>query len=193
MHFSSNHSLPCAYDILGLMPGASENEIKAAFRQHAKRCHPDVALDGNVKTAGEEFLIIEDAYSQLLGRKTQNEDAGHRTEDETDWQHETEQFVQSSLPSPLQLAALFAMPAGMLYYNCYSVHKTEQDILKSGGWACVKCTFVNPAGSSECPGCKFWAAEKEEQDRRDKELEARPAPPDQGPVKPGHPIFRAHY
>lgn len=35
-----------ALAVLGLLPGASEREIKAAFRRQAKRTHPDLGAGG---------------------------------------------------------------------------------------------------------------------------------------------------
>ena len=41
------------YEVLGVSKGASESEIKSAFRKAAKSCHPD--LHPNDKAAEAQF------------------------------------------------------------------------------------------------------------------------------------------
>lgn len=51
------------YTILGVARGASDDEIKKAFRKLARQYHPDVAKDK--KTAEEKFKEINEAYEVL--------------------------------------------------------------------------------------------------------------------------------
>jgi len=51
------------YEVLGLKKGASEEEIKKAYRKLAKECHPD--LHPNDKTAEARFKEINEAYEVL--------------------------------------------------------------------------------------------------------------------------------
>eukprot|EP00929_Paragymnodinium_shiwhaense_P010738 TRINITY_DN11566_c0_g1_i4.p1 TRINITY_DN11566_c0_g1~~TRINITY_DN11566_c0_g1_i4.p1 ORF type:complete len:384 (+),score=65.10 TRINITY_DN11566_c0_g1_i4:59-1210(+) len=51
------------YDVLGLERGASEGEVKAAFRKLAKMYHPDVPQTGNV----DKFQEIGEAAESLTG------------------------------------------------------------------------------------------------------------------------------
>ena len=51
------------YDVLGLSKGASEQEIKSAFRKKAKEFHPDLNKDN--PEAGEKFKEVQEAYSVL--------------------------------------------------------------------------------------------------------------------------------
>jgi molecular chaperone DnaJ len=51
------------YKVLGVSPDASHEEIRKAYRQLAKRYHPDRA--GGSKAAEERFKEINDAYSVL--------------------------------------------------------------------------------------------------------------------------------
>jgi len=51
------------YEILGLWPGASEEQIKRAYRRAVKKYHPDLNKSTH---ATEEFLKIQMAYELLL-------------------------------------------------------------------------------------------------------------------------------
>lgn len=56
-------SEPDAWAVLGLQPGASAAELKRAFRQQARRWHPD--LNPGDPTAEERFKSINAAYAAL--------------------------------------------------------------------------------------------------------------------------------
>ena len=51
------------YDVLGVSRGASEQELKSAFRRLAKECHPD--RNSGDKTAEQRFKDIAEAYEAL--------------------------------------------------------------------------------------------------------------------------------
>jgi hypothetical protein len=53
------------YDILGIPAGASNQEIKAAYRRLARLCHPDVAAIERKNSSADEFMKIHAAYSTL--------------------------------------------------------------------------------------------------------------------------------
>ncbi|KAM1434375.1 hypothetical protein ACFX2I_042465 [Malus domestica] len=48
------------YDVLGIHPGATCQEIKSAYRKLARVLHPDVA-----KSSADEFMKVHEAYSTL--------------------------------------------------------------------------------------------------------------------------------
>jgi len=52
------------YEVLGLTPGASSDDIAAAFRAHAKRLHPDRNPDD--PHAAERFKELTLAYQTLI-------------------------------------------------------------------------------------------------------------------------------
>jgi molecular chaperone DnaJ len=54
------------YEVLGLTRDASETEIKRAFRELARKLHPDV----NPADSGERFREINEAYAVLSDRET---------------------------------------------------------------------------------------------------------------------------
>lgn len=52
------------YAVLGLWPGASQEQIKRAYRRAVKRCHPDI---NDSPEAREDFLRVQMAYELLSG------------------------------------------------------------------------------------------------------------------------------
>ncbi|MDV2482370.1 J domain-containing protein [Methanoculleus sp. Wushi-C6] len=50
------------YEVLGVAPDATPEEIRAAYRRLAKLYHPDVNSDPD---AGERFIAIQQAYETL--------------------------------------------------------------------------------------------------------------------------------
>jgi DnaJ-class molecular chaperone len=64
------------YQILGIGRGATDNEIKAAYRRLARRHHPD--LNSGDKLAEEQFKAVQAAYAVLsVSEKRYNYDRGH--------------------------------------------------------------------------------------------------------------------
>jgi len=53
------------YDVLGLRPGASPREIKAAYRRLALAVHPDAAPHPASSSSSEDFIRVHAAYSTL--------------------------------------------------------------------------------------------------------------------------------
>ena len=52
------------YEILGTTPGATDDEIKKAYRQQCKRYHPDLNPDD--PTAEAKFKEVQAAYDQVM-------------------------------------------------------------------------------------------------------------------------------
>lgn len=76
-------SLARYYRTLGLPITASAKEIKAAYIELCKKCHPDVLKSTNsseVEANKVKFQEIQDAYSQLINKDgSKNEDPISRT------------------------------------------------------------------------------------------------------------------
>ncbi|XP_050230333.1 chaperone protein dnaJ 11, chloroplastic [Mercurialis annua] len=53
------------YEVLGIQVGASNREIKSAYRRLARTLHPDVATLDRKDTSADEFMKIHSAYSTL--------------------------------------------------------------------------------------------------------------------------------
>lgn len=59
------HTVSDPYRVLGLRPGCSEAEAKAAYIRLAKQWHPDVSTASD---APEKFRRVADAYDSVLTR-----------------------------------------------------------------------------------------------------------------------------
>ncbi|GEM_PF-177953 len=59
------------YEVLGLQPGATLDEVKRAYRRMAKRYHPDVS---KAPDAEERFIEVNEAYEFLYRLLTTPED-----------------------------------------------------------------------------------------------------------------------
>ncbi|KQC03739.1 MAG: molecular chaperone DnaJ [Methanolinea sp. SDB] len=66
------------YEILGIPKNADEKEIKKAYRNLARKCHPDVCKE---EGADERFKKINEAYSVLSDpqKRSQYDQLGHDT------------------------------------------------------------------------------------------------------------------
>lgn len=61
------------YEVLGIKPGASQDEIKSAYRKLIKQYHPDQFGDNPLKNLAEEKMIeINEAYEALTKSSNNN-------------------------------------------------------------------------------------------------------------------------
>lgn len=61
------------YDILGLSPNASLQEMKESYRSLAKEWHPDKRDSGDEEVYTEGFKYIDTAYKNLSEQKSREE------------------------------------------------------------------------------------------------------------------------
>ncbi len=61
------------YEVLGIAPGASDEEIKKAYRTLSRKYHPDANVNNPNKAAAEErFKQVQQAYDQIMKEKQQS-------------------------------------------------------------------------------------------------------------------------
>jgi curved DNA-binding protein CbpA len=63
------------YDILDLKPGATDDEIRKAYRLKAKLCHPDASKSPE---AAFEFIRLKEAFDTVLKSKHPEDTERHR-------------------------------------------------------------------------------------------------------------------
>jgi molecular chaperone DnaJ len=60
------------YQVLGVAPGASDEEIKKAYRNLSRKYHPDANVNNpNKAEAEEKFKEVQQAYDQIMKEKQQ--------------------------------------------------------------------------------------------------------------------------
>ena len=65
------------YEVLGVQKGATQEEIKKAYRKLAKKYHPDNYINNPLADlAAEKFKEINDAYEQLSGGQSSYQASG---------------------------------------------------------------------------------------------------------------------
>lgn len=54
------------YDVLGVSPDATDDEIKKAYRELSRKYHPDANVDNPLKDLAEEkFKEVQEAYDTI--------------------------------------------------------------------------------------------------------------------------------
>jgi len=65
------------YQVLGISRGASDEEIKKAYRNLSRRYHPDANINNpNKAQAEEKFKQVQQAYDQIMKEKQQGSSYG---------------------------------------------------------------------------------------------------------------------
>ena len=61
---------PCnGYSVLGLKPGATPKEIKRAYRERAKKCHPDLNPSTVAAAEFQRLTAVRDRPARLLDER----------------------------------------------------------------------------------------------------------------------------
>ena len=66
------------YEVLGISPSASDEEIKKAYRNLSRKYHPDANINNpNREQAEEKFKQIQQAYDQIMKEKQYGSSYGY--------------------------------------------------------------------------------------------------------------------
>ena len=65
------------YDVLGVSPGASDDEIKKAYRDLTRKYHPDANVDNPLADLAEEkFKEVQEAYDTIMKERSSGNAGG---------------------------------------------------------------------------------------------------------------------
>ena len=72
------------YEVLGLPHGASEEEVKKAYRNLSRKYHPDANINNpNAAQAEEKFKEVQAAYKSIMDGNTGSSYGGGMSQDES--------------------------------------------------------------------------------------------------------------
>lgn len=67
------------YEVLGVSPGATDEEIKKAYRKLSRQYHPDSNVNNqHPEVAEERFKEVQQAYNQIMNEKQQGYAGGYQ-------------------------------------------------------------------------------------------------------------------
>ena len=132
------------YEVLGVKPGASEAEIKAAYKELVKKYHPDKYVDNPLADLAEEKMQeINEAYDALMKRGSAG--AGGQSYGHQGYGHQG--YGQQG----------YGQPQGNMYnqQNAYGQQAPQNNAAfaqaASATWVCDCCGNTNEGAF--CTGC----------------------------------------
>lgn len=129
------------YDILELNQGASEEEIKKAYRKLSKKYHPDLNPDN--KEAEENFKKVVEAYEILTGKQKPKDQNNFNPFDFNPFANR--RYKANPIKLIIELELEEAYKGGQKIIN-YNVNDTCEKCNGEGGFEPIKCNQCNGKG-----------------------------------------------
>ena len=111
------------YSVLGLKPGATDDEVKKAYKRLAKKYHPDVA--GNSEEAQRKMQEINAAYDAIINHK-ESFSSGYGYQNSYNTNYESEE--------PIELRAAVAYINARRYMEALNTLRSISPEKRSGRW-----------------------------------------------------------
>ena len=65
------------YDVLGVSPNASDEEVKKAYRELTRKYHPDANVNNPLADLAEEkFKEVQEAYDEIMKERASGGSSG---------------------------------------------------------------------------------------------------------------------
>ena len=132
------------YDVLGLKPGSTEEEIKKAYRRLARETHPD--RNPGDKEAEDKFKQVQTAYESLT-KKTPNQ--GYNPFDVSDI---FEHFFGFGQQRKQQRGRDIFADCEVTFMEAANGCEVDVDIRR--GDQCASCNGSGAKETSRCPACQ---------------------------------------
>ena len=131
------------FDVLGLEPTASAEEVRAAYRRLVKQCHPDKFVDARARQRAEEKMIAlnlayEEAYQLASSRRINTYsdilpmDDALQLADKMLRQHSPESALRHLMRSETRDARWYAMQGRILLHmeQYDSAHQSYREAIR---------------------------------------------------------------
>lgn len=144
------------YRVLGLPVGASDAQVKTAFRKLAKRYHPDIS--GDTATRGK-FIDVNEAYEILMKRDAYVRDAILRYQKKQVVEREKYRKYGKSrgAPSPRERAESYAdmkfkrFEKSPIYRTAVVINSVFDYVIFTLGILMIASPFISYFGNSDVP------------------------------------------
>ncbi len=130
------------YDVLGVRPGATHDEIKKAYRTLVKKYHPDSYKDHPLEgLAKEKMQEINEAYDQLTSSNYKQNPTGQSQQQS--WQNQQQQQWQQQQQNQNQRYGPYYRQGG----------STSNDVCNTLGCLCCADSCCECMGGDLCGCC----------------------------------------
>ena len=90
------------YEVLGVSPSASDDEIKKAYRELSRKYHPDANINNPLADlAAEKFKEVQEAYDTIMRERTSGSGYSYGYGTATEMVIQADRLIQGSRQRPI--------------------------------------------------------------------------------------------